>query len=321
MSDKSNSKKQVNAGGSFFASMFSSLFGKFGTVTGASALSLVTNIPAALLSIFYFLFFFPKIDDFFSVQGFASFFIDNSLCDYERASGLYYLMVLLFTALFLSTSTVSFSVLNCGFQEIFRNIFRNNSVSFFDDFKAGIKKNFKQGIGATLISWVVSAIIFFALGFYRNSFGKIGTLFFVLMMIIYIVFIVSQNIVNQTMTAVDLPLGKQYKNAVLFTFLELDKVFGILIITFILTIIIPWILLFFIPQYAYAFAVIYYILFVFGAVPYMFAFLANHYVNKYLTAPSAQTPSNDIIEDEDDDDDEDSSEITEGEQQEDSVDE
>ena len=137
---------------------------------------------------FYFLFFFPKIDDFFSVQGFTSFFIDNSLCDYERASGLYYLMVLLFTALFLSTSTVSFSVLNCGFQEIFRNIFRNNSVSFFDDFKAGIKKNFKQGIGATLISWVVSAIIFFALGFYRNSFGKIGTLFFVLMMIVYLVF-------------------------------------------------------------------------------------------------------------------------------------
>ncbi|HAW16211.1 MAG: DUF624 domain-containing protein [Clostridiales bacterium] len=276
---------------------FSTLGTHFTTIMSVNVLFLIFNIPMMLVAFAFSLFFLPTINSVFQPDNFVAFMNRVGLIGNEAvmndigldaAYQLYYIIMVFCVMFLLGSTLICFGPFQAGFSQIYRNLYRESGVFLFTDFKEGMKKNFKQSLASMFISLVVTALILTGLGYYANLESRFGTAVTVFFVIMFFVFILVQNMVNQMIVSVDLPLSKMYKNAFLFFLLKFGPCLGLIGIMFLMLVVFPFALFVTTTYFAYAIAIFYYLTLALAVVQYMFAFYTGELINEYIgKAPSA----------------------------------
>lgn len=269
---------------------FRGYFTHFIKLMSVNALFLIFNIPSMLVAFAYCLIFLPNYNSIFIPENFVNYVADLGIVGNEAINdigteagyNLYYLIIVFCVMFLLGTTLICIGPFQSGFATIYRNLARSQGISIFSDFKDGVKKNWKMSLKNMIISWIITAVLLFGIGFYANNFGKFGTAASVFFLVLFCMFVVVQNIINHMIVSLDLPLGKIYKNSILFMFIKLLSYALLFALVVVLFLILPVALLFTTTYIGYAIAIIYYLLIAFCLPQYAFAFLTNDMINLYI---------------------------------------
>lgn len=272
----------------------------FLTIISVNVLFLIFNIPAMLIAFGISLVFLPYLNEVFVPANFAQFMFDSGVVGNaaindvgtDAAYQLYYLIVLFCVMFLLGSTLVVIGPFQAGFTQIYRNLYRQEGVFIFTDFKEGMKNNWKQSLVASIVSLIVTVICLLAIGFYSNlgtTFGTAAATFFVLL---FFVFVIVQNMVYTMIVSRDIPLPKIYKNAFLFFLMKFGPCLGLLAVLIIFLIVVPAMLLVTTTYFAYAIVVFYYLTLIFGVIQYSFSFFTGELINEYIE-PLSPTPKQD----------------------------
>ena len=276
----------------FFYSIKTHLF----TIMSVNLLFLVFNIPMMLVAFGFVLFFLPYINNVFVPENFVQFMFDSGVVGNQSindvgsdaAYQIYYLIVLFCVMFLLGSTLLVIGPFQAGFTQVYRNLYRQEGVFLFTDFKEGMKNNWKQSLAASLISVVVTALCLLATGFYLNIGTSWGTAIGTFFVILFFVFIIIQNMVYMMIVSRELSLKKIYKNALLFFLLKFGPCLGLVLMLIVMLIIIPSFLLITTTYFAYAVAVFYYLTLVFGLVQYTMAYFTGEVIKEYMSPMDAE---------------------------------
>ncbi len=280
-------------------------------VMSANFLFVVFNIPMMLLGFIYVLGFLPRINSVFEPQAFVQYMIDSgvvgntSINDVgnEAAFQIYYLIVV-FCVMFLMGSTLLvIGPFQAGFAQIYRNLYRQEGVFLFTDFKEGMRNNWKQSLAASFISCIVTALCLGAIGFYLNMGTKAGTAIGTFFVLLFFAFVVIQNMVYTMIVSREISLKNIYKNALLFFLLKFGPCLGIILLLIGTLIVIPAMLMVTTTYFAYAVVVFYYLTFIFGFVQYTIAYFTGELIKEYIEpkTPVTEQPEDDFDDEFDND--------------------
>lgn len=285
-------------------SYFSSLWTHFLKIMSVNLMFVICNIPMLIFAAFFAFYFLPKINDVFDLNNFTAFMTSLGLSGNESINDVgtdavyqVYYLIILFCAMFLTGSgLLCIGPFQAGFSMIYRNMYRQDGVFLFSDFKEGVKKNWKQSLIASIISIVVTSLILMAIAFYHVNFGNVGTAITTFFVILFAVFVVIQNVVYSLIVSVDLPLTKIYRNAFLFFLLKPGPCLGLILAEFVALLAIPYLLLFTTVYFAYAIAVFYYLILIFAVTQYMMAYFAGEMIKTYIIPKNAENNTENNIE-------------------------
>ena len=266
------------------------------TLMSTNLLFLVFNIPMMLVSFGFTLFFLPYTNSVFIPESFAQFMYDSGVVGNQSindvgtdaAYQIYYLIVLFCVMFLLGSTLLVIGPFQAGFSQIYRNLYRQEGVFLFTDFKEGMKNNWKQSLAASIVSIIVTALCLLATGFYLNIGTSWGTAIGTFFVILFFVFIIIQNMVYTMIVSRELPLRKMYKNAFLFFLLKFGPCLGLALMLIVTLIIIPSFLLITTTYFAYAVVVFYYLTFIFGFVQYTMAYFTGEVIKEYMAPLDAE---------------------------------
>lgn len=289
-----------------------SFFASFGTyilnIMSANLMFVVFNIPMAFVAFLATVYFLPQLNSLFLPENFVAAMEKvgiagnelNNAIGSEAVYQLYYLIVLFIAMFLLGTTLFCIGPFQCGFSRIYRNMYRNEGVFFFSDFKDGMVNNLKQSLWAMGISLVTTSLIMFSIVFYSRMNNNVGTAISVMFVFLFLVFILIQNMVYQMIVSVDLPLKKIYMNAILFFLLKVVPCFGLIIAELLVLVVLPVVLFSTFTFFGYAIAVFIYLTLSFGFCQYMMAYFTGQMINRYIV-----TKLDNSVESDDDETDED----------------
>lgn len=258
---------------------------------------IVSNIPMMLLGFAYCLIFLPMINSTFQPKNFVSYMSEMGIVGNEAISNsvggdaayqVYYLIIVFCVMFLLGSLLICVGPFQAGYSLIYRNIARGTGTFVWDDFKEGVRKNWKQSSIAMVISLVVSATIFLAIAFYLNNFSnhKIGVGIATAFVVLFFIFSAVQNMVYMMIVSLELPLKKIYNNAIRFFLIKFGPCIGILAISILVLLVVPFLLLITTTYFAYAIAVMLYLSVAFALVQYMFAFFTWEQIDIFIIKPT-----------------------------------
>ncbi|MCR5592944.1 MAG: hypothetical protein K6F79_04250 [Saccharofermentans sp.] len=282
----------------------------FLTIMSVNFLFLVFNIPMMLVAFGFSLVFLPYMNSVFEPTAFAQFMYDSGVVGNEAindvgadaAFQIYYLIVLFCVMFLLGSTLLVIGPFQAGFSQIYRNFYRQEGVFLFNDFKEGLIRNWKQSLGASVISLVFTAVDLLAIGFYLNTGTRFGTIAATVFVLLFFMFIVIQNMVYTMIVSREISLPKIYKNAFLFFLMKFGPCLGLIFLLIVMLIVIPAMLMVTTTYFAYALVVIYYLTLVFGIIQYTFAYFTGELINEYIE-PLSPTPEPEYEDEFGDDDD------------------
>lgn len=295
---------------------FFSIYGtNFSKLTLTNFMFLVLNIPSMLVSFFLTLKFLPKLNSVFEPENFSSFMAEAgyevndqiSATGTDVVSQLYYIIILFCVMFLMGSLLVCIGPFQAGFAQIYRNLYRGDSIYPLQDFKKGVKNNLRQSVAVSLISIAVTVICLLAISFYGHAGTKFGTVVSVLFTVILMAFIAIQHIVYQLIVTVDLPLSKVYRNAMFFFLMRFIQfavmTVGIVLLLFLL----PFIFISSFTYFGYGLAIIYYLTMAFVMCQFMMAYysadMINTFIVKKLNSPAESESESEADDDEEEDDD------------------
>ena len=303
----------------------------FLTITSANFLFAVFNIPMMLVAAFLVVAFLPLANPVFIPENFVAALEELGIAGNESindvgagaADQLYFIIVVFAVMFFVGSTLLSIGPFQAGFAQIYRNLYRKESVFFFSDFKAGMTKNWKQSLAAMVVSIVGTVVMLFAIVFYHNQGTTFGTAISTLFVVMFLIFIIVQNFVFQQIVSIDIPLKKIYKNSILFFILKFGPCFGLIGVVIVFLLLIPFLLFISTTYFGYAVAVILYMTILLGFVQYTLAYYGQSLIEEYIIPKTLAAEAEDDGEDADDDtdDSEDDSDVdSEDDEEEDSDD-
>lgn len=283
-------------------SFFSSFSGHFLNFMSANIIYVIMNLPAMALAFLFALFLLPQISNVFLPENFVNYMselgvVGNNVMNDVGSDAifqLYYIMLFFISVFLVGIGVFAIGPFQSGFEFLYRNIYRKNVIYLIADIKEGISKNLKQSSLAMLISYLFSMIILLAIAFYKNNFGSAGTAISVFFIVVFIIFTLVQNMVYQMIVAVDLPLKKIYKNAIILFFMKPGTSIGVLAVAFALLFMIPYFM--FLSTMYIAYAVLLFVMFtiLISFVQYMFAYYTGELIKTYIAVPDSNSDEENI---------------------------
>ena len=312
---------------------FLSIYGNNVTkLMAANFAFLVFNIPSMLIAFAMTLYFLPGINPVFVPENFyaymteAGFKVSTEAGSTDALSQVYYLIILFCVMTLVGSCLVVIGPVQTGFAQLYRNLYRGDTMYWKDDFKKGLKSNIPQACITSIISLVITCICLLAVSFYTNVEGKFGTVLTVLFTVHLFAHAAIQNIVYQLIVTVDQPLKMIYKNAVIFFMMRFIQFAVYSLVALLLLFVVPFLFLSSFNYFGYGAAILYYITTAFAFTQFMFAFNAADIINTYIVKPvqaqelpQEETPDEDDIDAEDvnadteEEDEEEDAEAPEGE--------
>lgn len=271
---------------------FLSIYGNNVTkLIAANFAFMVFNIPSMLIGFAMTLYFLPRINSLFVPENFysymteAGFKVSAEAGNTDALAQVYYLIILFCVMTLVGSCLVVIGPVQTGFAQLYRNLFRGDTMYWKDDFKKGLKSNIPQAIVSSLISIVLTCVCLLAVSFYGNIEGKFGTVMTVLFTVLLFVLAAIQNIVYQLIVTVDQPLKMIYKNAVIFFLMRFIQFAVYSLIALVLLFVVPFLFLSSFNYYGYGAAILYYITTAFAFTQFMFAYNAADIINTYIVKP------------------------------------
>ena len=248
---------------------------------GANALFVIFNIPAIILSGVLSFIFIPVI---------APVFIDlNAYIDPVTGSDtavleVFFLLLFFFVNLLVSGALICIGPFQTGFARVYKDIRTGTSVSFFTSFGNGLKTNWKKGLAAMAIGFVITPVLLLSISFYMNMKTAVGTLVSVVFIVLLFAFILIQNFVYTMIVSTDLKLGKIYKNALLFLLVRFVPCLGAALVVLVFYFIIPFYLLMSASYLTLGLFVFLYSFVVVSWVQYFLSWFTGSLIERYVAA-------------------------------------
>lgn len=272
----------------------------FTTLMSTNILFVIFNIPMMLVAFAITLMVLPTMNPVFIPENFAQFMLDSGVVGNqvmndvgtEAAYQIYYLIVVFCVMFLMGTTLTVIGPFQAGFSQIFRNLYRQESVFIFNDFKDGMKSNVKQSLIAGIIGVLFTIVDMLAVSFYSGLGSKFGTAAATFFVVLFFVFIIVQNMVYTMIVSREISLKNIYKNAFLFVLLKFGPCFALVLVMIVFYIVIPAALMMSTTFFAYAVVVIYYLTLVFAFIQYLMAFFTGEVIKEYIE-PKSPTPTYD----------------------------
>lgn len=268
----------------------------FTTIMSVNVLFVLFNIPMMLVAFAITLLLLPTMNPVFIPENFAQFMLESGVVGNQVMNDvgtdasyqIYYLIVVFCVMFLLGTTLTVIGPFQAGFTQIYRNLYRQDSVFIFNDFKDGMKSNLKQSLIAGIIGLVFTVVDLLAVSFYSalgTTFGTAASTFFI---VLFFVFIIVQNMVYTMIVSRELSLKNIYKNAFLFVLLKFGPCFMLALVMIVFYVIIPAALMLTTAYFAYAVVVFYYLTFVFAFIQYLMSYFTGEVIKEYIDPKTPQ---------------------------------
>ena len=259
----------------FFISGWSNLV----RLMASNALFIVFNIPALIPAGFLSMEFVPWIaPHFIDVNS----YIDPVTGNDQGVLQLYFFLVFFLMTFLLSCALICIGPFQAGFAQVYKDIYNDNSVSFFSSFKTGLRNNWKKGLLSMIIGIVLTPVLLLAIGFYLNFKSGVGTIIAVVFIVLLFALVLIQNFVYTLMVSTDLKLSKIYKNALLFILLRFGPCLGISLVVIVFFVIIPFFLLMSASYLTLGIFMFLYSFLVISWVQYFISFYTSRLIRRYV---------------------------------------
>ena len=183
-----------------------------------------------------------------------------------------FFMIAVFVSLFIVGMTlVSVGPVQTALASIYRNYARRKPVTLGSDFLETLKKEWKQSLGASIITFVLASVIVANIAFYnaQESSTLIDILFSVFI-ILFVFLMCIQLYVYPMIASVNLKMSQIYRNAAILFIARFPQTIGILLLNVLILGIIPGIMLFSFSSIGMVLALLYY-----GLIAFSFVHLMN----------------------------------------------
>jgi len=270
-----------------YKSFFKAYGHNWSRVCICNAVMLLCNILSMLIGFAIVMFMVPFIFPFFVPDSLKDFLVNNSLVSLEDATpemvnNIYYLVSLILEMLLTGFMFVINGPVQCGITYYMRNLI-DGAASFKEDFKKGVKENWKKSLAASFLSIITTCILIFNIGYYRNVGMGAATMFvqsfFTWCMLFWGC---MQLYVYPLISCTDLSLKDVYRNAALFCIKGFFSTMGIFILQVILFFVLPFALIFYAGQTGYAIVMLFYLIFSFGFVTFLGTYQSWKLIQKYV---------------------------------------
>lgn len=179
-----------------------------------------------------------------------------------------------------------------GVTYLFRNYSREEHAFIWGDFKDHAKKNFKQSLITSAISFLVFIVLSVNFTFYANnqlvSNVFLNGIFTGLVVILFIMFTIMQMYIYPMMVTFKLTIRQLYKNAFLLTIAKLPSNIGIFLLTLILILAIPMAAILFLGGIGIVVCIFYYLFIGFGINLLLTNFHVYRQLKKYMIDPTLE---------------------------------
>lgn len=203
----------------------------------SNVLFVLFNIPAIIISYFAASVFVPVLSPVlhWDILLYVPSESGDSVISYE----MYLLLIVYFINCLVSSGLICVGPFQAGFSNVYRSIRNGTSVSFFSDFKSGMKNNIGKSLVSMIIGIVITGVLLLAVSFYLNINKIIGMLF----VFLFFAFILFQNLVYQLIASTELKLYEIYRKTFLILLVRFVPYLGVSLILILFYFVIPFFLL------------------------------------------------------------------------------
>ncbi|MBR2751442.1 MAG: hypothetical protein IKD90_09960 [Clostridiales bacterium] len=253
----------------------------------SNAVLLLCNLLSMVIGLAIVMFIFPFIFPSFLPDSLKDFLLTNGFvleaeATNEAVQSIYYLLCLILDMMMTGLMFVINGPVQCGIVYYLRNLLEGDA-RLRDDFKKGMKLNWKKSLGACILSILVTVVLIFNIGYYRNvGMGSITPFvqgFFTWCLVFWGC---MQLYVYPLIACTDLSLKDVYRNAALFSVKSFFATLGMFFLQCLLFLVIPFVLIFFAGQIGYGVAVLLYLLFSFGFMTFLSTYHSWKLINNYV---------------------------------------
>lgn len=149
----------------------------------------------------------------------SSYFFTN---DVELLSLNYYIGYIIISLL-VCIPLITIGPFQAGFTYVLRNFAREEHTFILSDFIKHSKKNLKQSLIVSLIDIAVTSVLLFEINYFSTQAGILGIAVYCLVLFEFVVFSIMHMYIYQIMVTVNLTVLQIYKNAFIFTIMNLLK--------------------------------------------------------------------------------------------------
>lgn len=252
----------------------------------SNVLFFVFNIPAIALAFVLSFVFIPVISPVFID---LSSYIDPVTGSDTAVLEVFILLLIFSVNAMLSGTLICIGPFQAGFAQVYKDIRNNTSVSFISSFGNGLKMNWKKGLAAMLIGFVITPVLLLAISFYLNMKTAIGTVIGVVFIILLFAFILIQNFVYTLIVSTELKLGKIYKNAFLFLFVRFLPCLAATVCVLVFYFVIPFMLLMSASYLTLGIFILLYSFFAVSWVQYFLSCFTGSLIEKYVALDNGNT--------------------------------
>ena len=269
---------------------FRSYFRDCGKVAAGNAILLLANMIVFVIALCVVMLFFPMIFPVFLPDALKDYIIGTGLVDAalvtdEEVNNIYYMMCMLSAFLLNGFYLVANGPFCSAISYYFKNVLiGENSIKH--DIKKGLKDNWKQSLGASFISLIITLVLLFNIGYYTNGAMGNGTLsmaaksfFFCLLWF----WSCMQLFVYPLIACVELKLKEVYRNAAIMAVKNFPIVLLVFAVQAILFAFLPFMLVFTVGSIGYAVTMLLYLLFSFGFTAYVSVYITWRAIQKILS--------------------------------------
>ncbi len=283
---------------------FRVLGAKFFALCLCNLLFVLINLPSLAITYFVFAFAMPFISPSLSPVAISASMADlgveqtAELFTVEAAAGnLYWVLVLIGAFLIVGMTLIVMGPFQTAFSYIYRNYARETPTFFWQDFGKALKINWKQSLIVSVISFFVTAVLLFNIGFYATHLdGVLTQVLLGVFCVLFLVYTCMHFYLYPLIASLELPLKQIYRNAMIFAGIRLFPTIGILLVQTLLMLVIPGAMIFFGSQIGSTIAVFLYLVIVFALSHFIGNFFVWHQIEKHMLpdddVPSGETDQN-----------------------------
>lgn len=265
---------------------------KFWNIVKVNLMSVLFNIPAALLGMFILTFFFPSI-------------IQNSMTD-SNAFLSDFIIKFVLLVLLMCASMVVIGPVQAGITYILRNYSREEHAFLWGDFKETAKKNMKQSLIISAINFFLTFFMIWSIRAYilLSSQGIIMTIGASLLVVVFAIFACMNMYIYPIMITFDLGIKQIYKNALIFAVIKFLPNLGILLLNCLIILLSFGVIIPFSP----VIGLVFYLFITVGLTGFITNFHVYPKLKKYMISRIEDEEEDDDEDDDDEDEDEDTDE-------------
>lgn len=263
---------------------------RFFSLCFCNLLFVLINLPTLAITYYVVAYVMPYISPSLSPQAISATIeglgVDQAaeMFTIETAAGnLYWVSVFIGSFLVVGLTLIVMGPFQTAFSYVYRNYARETPIFFWQDFARALKTNWKQSLVVALVSFFVTSVLLFNIGFYATHLdGVLSQILLGVFCVLFLMYLCMHMYVYPLIASLELPLKQIYRNAMIFAGIRLFPTIGILLIQTVILLIIPGSMIIFGSRIGSTIAIFLYLVIAFSLSHFIGNFFVWHQIEKHI---------------------------------------